>query len=88
MLQWLAILNIWVHLNQPCDVDPPVNNRDMETVLQEDREALRNLQKHQPRFTDDQKKELSQVHPWIRTGRLPRAINIPVSCAAKTPRYV
>uniref|UniRef100_A0A8C7Y6Q9 Period circadian clock 1b n=1 Tax=Oryzias sinensis TaxID=183150 RepID=A0A8C7Y6Q9_9TELE len=53
--------------------------RDMETVLREDREALRNLQKHQPRFTDEQKKELSQVHPWVRTGRLPRAINISVS---------
>lgn len=51
----------------------------METVLREDREALRNLQKHQPRFTDEQKKELSQVHPWVRTGRLPRAINISVS---------
>lgn len=54
-------------------------NRDMETVLREDREALRNMQKHQPRFTEEQKRELSQVHPWIRTGRLPRAINISVS---------
>uniref|UniRef100_A0A3B4Z1E8 Period circadian clock 1b n=1 Tax=Seriola lalandi dorsalis TaxID=1841481 RepID=A0A3B4Z1E8_SERLL len=53
--------------------------RDMETVLREDREALRSMQKHQPRFTEDQKRELSQVHPWIRTGRLPRAINISVS---------
>ncbi|CAF96209.1 unnamed protein product, partial [Tetraodon nigroviridis] len=50
--------------------------RDMETVLREDREALRSMQKHQPRFTEDQKRELSQVHPWVRTGRLPRAINI------------
>ncbi|XP_037532318.1 period circadian protein homolog 1b isoform X2 [Nematolebias whitei] len=62
--------------------------RDMETVLQEDREALRNLQKHQPRFTDDQKKELSQVHPWIRTGRLPRAINIPGCAGCKCPPSV
>lgn len=51
----------------------------METVLREDREALRSMQKHQPRFTEEQKRELSQVHPWIRTGRLPRAINISVS---------
>lgn len=56
-------------------------------MLQEDREALRNLQKHQPRFTDDQKKELSQVHPWIRTGRLPRAINIPVSSAGPNAEF-
>uniref|UniRef100_A0A1A7WP35 Period circadian clock 1 n=1 Tax=Iconisemion striatum TaxID=60296 RepID=A0A1A7WP35_9TELE len=62
--------------------------RDMETVLQEDREALRNLQKHQPRFTDDQKKELSQVHPWIRTGRLPRAINISGCTGCKCPPSV
>lgn len=54
-------------------------HRDMETVLREDREALRSMQKHQPRFTEDQKRELSQVHPWVRTGRLPRAINISVS---------
>ncbi|XP_029696686.1 period circadian protein homolog 1b isoform X3 [Takifugu rubripes] len=50
--------------------------RDMETVLREDREALRSMQKHQPRFTEEQKRELSQMHPWVRTGRLPRAINI------------
>ncbi|XP_032439254.1 period circadian protein homolog 1b isoform X2 [Xiphophorus hellerii] len=62
--------------------------RNMETVLQEDREALRNLQKHQPRFTDEQKKELSQVHPWIRTGRLPRAINIPGCTGCKCPPSV
>ncbi|XP_041840873.1 period circadian protein homolog 1b isoform X2 [Melanotaenia boesemani] len=62
--------------------------RDMETVLREDREALRNLQKHQPRFTDEQKKELSQVHPWIRTGRLPRAINISGCAGCKCPPSV
>lgn len=50
----------------------------METVLREDREALRSMQKQQPRFTEEQKRELSHVHPWIRTGRVPRAINISV----------
>ncbi|KAM9717742.1 period circadian protein homolog 1b isoform 2-T3 [Menidia menidia] len=62
--------------------------RDVETVLREDREALRNLQKHQPRFTDEQKKELSQVHPWIRTGRLPRAVNISGCVGCKSPPCV
>ncbi|XP_029381882.1 period circadian protein homolog 1b [Echeneis naucrates] len=62
--------------------------RDMETVLQEDREALRSMQKHQPRFTEDQKRELSQVHPWIRTGRLPRAINISGCTGCKSPPSV
>ncbi|XP_047439560.1 period circadian protein homolog 1b isoform X2 [Mugil cephalus] len=59
--------------------------RDMETVLREDREALRTMQKHQPRFTEEQKGELSQVHPWIRTGRLPRAINISGCTGCKSP---
>lgn len=63
----------------------------METVLREDREALRSMQKHQPRFTEEQKRELSQMHPWVRTGRLPRAINISVNaelarrCPSLTP---
>ncbi|CAF96697.1 unnamed protein product [Tetraodon nigroviridis] len=62
--------------------------RDMETVLREDREALRSMQKHQPRFTEDQKRELSQVHPWVRTGRLPRAINISGCKGCKSPPVV
>ncbi|XP_035264982.1 period circadian protein homolog 1b isoform X2 [Anguilla anguilla] len=52
--------------------------RDREQVLWEDRRALRSMQKQQPRFTEQQKRELSQVHPWIRTGRLPPAIDIQV----------
>ncbi|XP_006627440.2 period circadian protein homolog 1b isoform X1 [Lepisosteus oculatus] len=61
--------------------------RDPETVLREDREALRAMQKQQPRFSEEQKRELSEVHPWIRTGRLPRAINIPacVGCGSSPP---
>ncbi|CAN9509617.1 unnamed protein product [Ophioblennius macclurei] len=62
--------------------------RDMETVLREDREALKSLQKQQPRFTEEQKRELSQVHPWIRTGRLPRAINISGCAGCKSPPAV
>lgn len=91
MSQWPAIHDILGHCNQSdrqhVNSVLCLNNRDLETVLQEDREALRNLQKHQPRFTDDQKKELSQVHPWIRTGRLPRAINIPVSSAGPNAAF-
>lgn len=52
-------------------------------MLREDREALRSMQKHQPRFSEEQKSELSQVHPWIRTGRLPRAINVTVRSRQK-----
>ncbi|XP_060773535.1 period circadian protein homolog 1b isoform X2 [Neoarius graeffei] len=62
--------------------------RDRETVLREDSVALRAMQKHQPRFTEEQKQELSQVHPWIRRGHLPRAINISGCVGCKSPPSV
>lgn len=40
---------------------------------------LNAVQKQQPRFTEEQKRELVQVHPWMGTGRLPHAIMTPVS---------
>ena len=48
----------------------------METVLQEDREKLKALQRFQPRFTDGQKQELQDVHPWMRLGGVPAAITM------------
>uniref|UniRef100_W5LL06 Period circadian clock 1a n=1 Tax=Astyanax mexicanus TaxID=7994 RepID=W5LL06_ASTMX len=53
--------------------------RDRDTVLREDRELMKTAKMQQPHFTEKQKKELSQVHPWIQTGCLPKAINI-TSC--------
>uniref|UniRef100_A0A8B9J420 Period circadian clock 1a n=1 Tax=Astyanax mexicanus TaxID=7994 RepID=A0A8B9J420_ASTMX len=53
--------------------------RDRDTVLREDRELMKTAKMQQPHFTEKQKKELSQVHPWIQTGCLPKAINITVS---------
>uniref|UniRef100_A0A8D3C641 Period circadian protein homolog 2 n=1 Tax=Scophthalmus maximus TaxID=52904 RepID=A0A8D3C641_SCOMX len=43
-------------------------SRDIESVLREDREKLRLLQKSQPHFSEEQKKELLAVHPWIKKG--------------------
>uniref|UniRef100_A0A8C4GEI6 Period circadian protein homolog 2 n=1 Tax=Dicentrarchus labrax TaxID=13489 RepID=A0A8C4GEI6_DICLA len=51
-------------------------SRDIQRVLREDREKLRLLQKNQPRFSEEQKKELIEVHPWIKKGGLPKAIDI------------
>lgn len=51
-------------------------SRDLETVLKEDREKLRQMQKRQPRFSEEQKKELAEVHSWVQKGVLPKAINI------------
>uniref|UniRef100_A0A669E830 Period circadian protein homolog 2 n=1 Tax=Oreochromis niloticus TaxID=8128 RepID=A0A669E830_ORENI len=53
-------------------------SRDIEKVLREDKEKLRLLQKSQPRFSEEQKKELIEVHPWIKKGGLPKAIDIKV----------
>ncbi|KAK2900520.1 hypothetical protein QQF64_015536 [Cirrhinus molitorella] len=49
---------------------------DIQKVLREDREKLRQMQKSQPRFTEEQKRELAEVHPWMRRGGLPKAIDI------------
>ncbi|XP_041658479.1 period circadian protein homolog 2 isoform X2 [Cheilinus undulatus] len=56
-------------------------SRDIQKVLKEDREKLKLLQKSQPRFSEEQKKELNEVHPWIKKGEIPKAVNVKVcSC--------
>ncbi|KAM8953198.1 period circadian protein homolog 2-like [Pelodytes ibericus] len=50
--------------------------RDVDMVMKEDKERLKSLQKLQPRFTDDQKKELGEIHPWIQRGGLPQAMEV------------
>ncbi|KAL1266693.1 hypothetical protein QQF64_002368 [Cirrhinus molitorella] len=59
--------------------------KDRESVLKEDRDALKAVQKHQPHFTEEQKKELTQVHPWIQTGCLPKAINVTSCTGCESP---
>lgn len=61
----------------------PIKDRD--SVLKEDRDALEAVQKHQPHFTEEQKKELTHVHPWIQTGCIPKAINITSCTGCATP---
>ncbi|XP_069831654.1 period circadian protein homolog 2 isoform X2 [Dendropsophus ebraccatus] len=50
--------------------------REIDVVLKEDRNKLKSMQKLQPRFTEDQKKELGEIHPWIQRGGLPRAVEV------------
>uniref|UniRef100_A0A672S5B5 Period circadian protein homolog 1-like n=1 Tax=Sinocyclocheilus grahami TaxID=75366 RepID=A0A672S5B5_SINGR len=59
--------------------------KDRESVLKEDRDALKAVQKHQPHFTEEQKKELTQVHPWFQTGSLPKAINVTSCTGCESP---
>ncbi|NXK12588.1 PER3 protein, partial [Herpetotheres cachinnans] len=50
-------------------------SRIKEEVLKEDLEKLTVMQKQQPWFTDGQKKELAEVHTWIRTQTVPLQIS-------------
>ncbi|XP_037538190.1 period circadian protein homolog 2 [Nematolebias whitei] len=51
-------------------------SRDIQSVLREDSEKMLLLQHCQPRFSEVQKKELSEVHPWIKLGGLPKAMDV------------
>ncbi|KAM6046388.1 period circadian protein homolog 3 isoform 5-T6 [Chlamydotis macqueenii] len=55
-------------------------NRIKEQVLKEDLEKLTVMQKQQPWFTDGQKKELAEVHTWIRTQTIPLQISTQPVC--------
>ncbi|NXN11743.1 PER3 protein, partial [Indicator maculatus] len=50
-------------------------NRIKEEVLKEDLEKLTFMRRQQPWFTDVQKKELAEVHTWIRTQTVPLQIS-------------
>ncbi|XP_070629156.1 period circadian protein homolog 1 isoform X1 [Bos indicus] len=62
------------------------SSRDMASVLKQDRERLRAMQKQQPRFSEDQRRELGAVHSWVRKGQLPRALDVMacVDCGSST----
>lgn len=49
-----------------------------EDVLKEDLEKLTAMENQQPWFTEGQKEELAELHPWIRTGTVPQEINTQV----------
>ncbi|KAK7119105.1 hypothetical protein R3I94_021073 [Phoxinus phoxinus] len=76
---------LWSTIKQtpePVMMTYQINPRDQDQVLQEDREKLLLMQPMQPWFTPDQKKELAEVHPWIRQHTVPQEINTQgcVSC--------
>lgn len=61
-----------------------LTNRDIQKVLRDDKERLRQMQKSQPHFSSDQRRELVEEHPWMRRGGLPAAINVKVRTANNT----
>lgn len=59
------------------------NFRNLEAVLKEDKLKLKRMQKFQPKFTEEQKKELHEVHPWMQKSRLPGVVAKSVSYLVK-----
>ncbi|CAL8280060.1 unnamed protein product [Lota lota] len=60
-------------------------NNDVQRVLRQDRDKLRLLQKNQPHFSEEQRRELMDVHPWLRRGCLPKAIDVKVCSCCENP---
>ncbi|XP_004594821.2 period circadian protein homolog 1 isoform X1 [Ochotona princeps] len=69
---WLLMANA----DQRVMMTYQVPSRDMASVLKLDRERLRAMQKQQPRFSEEQRRELGAVHSWVRKGQLPRALDV------------
>uniref|UniRef100_A0A674CX40 Period circadian protein homolog 2 n=1 Tax=Salmo trutta TaxID=8032 RepID=A0A674CX40_SALTR len=89
----------YVLQDPPCLVTPNADNKVMLTyqgsrvaqrLLREDRERLRGMQKSQPCFTGEQQRELVEVHPWMRSGGLPKVMDIKacVCCEEGAPKAV
>uniref|UniRef100_A0A8C1XE32 Period circadian clock 3 n=1 Tax=Cyprinus carpio TaxID=7962 RepID=A0A8C1XE32_CYPCA len=69
---------LWSMIKQtpkPVMMTYQIGPRDPAQVLQEDRQKLLLMQPMQPWFTQDQKKELAEVHPWIHQHTVPQEIN-------------
>ncbi|XP_032354632.1 period circadian protein homolog 1 isoform X3 [Camelus dromedarius] len=79
---WLLMANADQHVMMTYQVP----SRDVASVLKQDRERLRAMQKQQPRFSEDQRRELGAVHSWVRKGQLPRALDVMacVDCGSST----
>ncbi|XP_054431672.1 period circadian protein homolog 1 isoform X2 [Pteronotus mesoamericanus] len=79
---WLLMANA----DQRVMMTYQVPSRDVASVLKQDRERLRAMQKQQPRFSEDQRRELGAVHSWVRKGQLPRVLDVMacVDCGSST----
>ncbi|XP_075956994.1 period circadian protein homolog 2-like [Anarhichas minor] len=69
---WLLMANADKKVMMTYQMPP----RDIQRVLREDKERLRQVLKSQPHFSSDQRRELVEEHPWMRRGGLPAAINM------------
>nr|XP_033778422.1 period circadian protein homolog 3 [Geotrypetes seraphini] len=70
--------SIWTMIERtpsPVMMSYQIPKRDQETLLKEDLKKLSAMRSMQPRFSDEQKEELAEVHPWIRDCSIPEEIN-------------
>uniref|UniRef100_G3NQ73 Period circadian protein homolog 2 n=1 Tax=Gasterosteus aculeatus aculeatus TaxID=481459 RepID=G3NQ73_GASAC len=72
---WLVMANADEKVMMTYQMPP----RDIRRVLREDKERLRQMQKSQPHFSFDQRRELVEEHPWMRGRGLPAAIDVKAS---------
>ncbi|XP_037534886.1 period circadian protein homolog 3 [Nematolebias whitei] len=77
---WSMIQHTPEHVMMTYQIHP----RDHSEVLAEDQEKLRVLQPLQPWFTQEQREELAEVHPWIKQHTIPQEIDTQgcVSCSS------
>ncbi len=70
-----------------CPLSCLLSFRDQNDVLAEDREKLRVLQPLQPWFTQEQREELAEVHPWIKQHTIPQEIDTQVGSCNHTHSF-
>ncbi|XP_055739111.1 period circadian protein homolog 2-like isoform X2 [Salvelinus fontinalis] len=75
---------------RPMKMEQGQHDKAIERFLREDRERLRGMQKSQPCFTGEQQRELVEVHPWMRSGGLPKVMDVKacVCCEEDAPEAV
>nr|XP_046216075.1 period circadian protein homolog 2-like isoform X3 [Oncorhynchus gorbuscha] len=61
---------------RPMEMEQDQHDKGIERLLREDRERLRGMQKSQPCFTGEQQRELVEVYPWMRSGGLPKFMDV------------
>ncbi|KAJ8400265.1 hypothetical protein AAFF_G00399590 [Aldrovandia affinis] len=77
--------SLWTMIQQtpePVMMTYQIHTRDQAQVLKEDREKLLLLQPMQPWFTQEQKEEVAEVHPWIKQQTIPQEIDTQGCCVA------
>nr|XP_057910652.1 period circadian protein homolog 3 isoform X2 [Doryrhamphus excisus] len=79
-----SLWNMIQHTSERVMMTYQIHTRDQNEVLAEDREKLQVLQPLQPWFSQEQREELADVHPWIQQHTIPQEIDTQgcISCNA------